>query len=263
MKKWRNDSGKPLSSLAWLEAHHAAKIKERTEFVLKILETKPRRIIDLGCGPGIWLDLFSQHMDAQCELVGIDSDSESIDNARMRAQSWPQRHRLICMNLDTADAEIPEGDVYLAFNIFPYIKNLKKLLALIAKKKPKPSRLFIRQYDGALLRLGPMSSMERIVVDASLQAAVLNSEQFKHYDMDRVIDLINSSEFVHKKLEFDKFERFSPYSREFSTYVRNCADWMAGLVNEEAQAILNNWIDTVENGKHSYCLETELVACLS
>ena len=33
MSKWHNKTGKPLSSLEWLEVHHNAKLDEREIFV--------------------------------------------------------------------------------------------------------------------------------------------------------------------------------------------------------------------------------------
>ena len=37
INNWRNKSGKPLSSLEWLSAHHKAKIDERIIFAKQVI----------------------------------------------------------------------------------------------------------------------------------------------------------------------------------------------------------------------------------
>lgn len=266
MVSWRNDSGKPLSSLSWLEAHHAAKLVERTEFVKAILSRKPRRIVDLGCGPGIWLDLISHHADLSCELYGIDADKNALLLAHERSARWPQKKHFEYMDLDTQARDLPEADVYLAFNIFPYVKRIDKLLETVRGKLTTGGVLVVRQYDGALLRLGPMDQRKRFMIDSALQASVLGSTQFRHYDMDRVFETINDSSFKSKTIEFDTFQRVAPYPREFVDYFYNSVQWISDLVSEEAQEGLVHWLERVQSGgsrASSYCVETEMVAWLS
>lgn len=50
-----NSEGFPLASTDWLAIHHRAKLSERGRFADRLAALKPRRIVDLGCGPGLWL----------------------------------------------------------------------------------------------------------------------------------------------------------------------------------------------------------------
>lgn len=266
MSNWHNESGRPLSAISWLEAHHKAKLDERTEFTKRIINKSPKTIVDLGCGPGIWLELFSQHADAGCKLYGIDADEGSIAHARNRSSSWAQQSSFQCLNIDTTPEEIPEADVYLAFNIFPYIKNISLLMETLRKRLKPNGVVVIRQYDGSLLRIGPMSPRDRSLIDTSLQSSVLGSSQFMHYDLDRVFEAISDSCFDDKKIEFEVFKRIAPYPDSFLTYFTNTIEWTLDHISEDAGIKLRNWYSKIklnEFRSSSYFSEVDLVAWLS
>lgn len=266
MTNWRNGTGKPLSSLSWLEAHHAAKLPERTAFVQEVVSRNPKRIVDLGCGPGIWLNLISQYVESSCELIGIDSDEETLRIAKNKATQWPQNKRFTCLDVDCEPNTLPEADIYLAFNIFPYVQNINGLFETIKNKLSANGALVIRQYDGSLLRLGPMGQRRRFLIDSSLQASVLGSTQFRHYDMDRVFEAINGSPFKNKNIAFETFQRVAPYPKEFLAYFENSVHWIRELLGEDAKEELTEWQQSVrmaDVSSGSYCVETELVAWLS
>lgn len=266
MSNWHNESGCPLSAISWLEAHHKAKLDERTKFAKRVINASTKTIVDLGCGPGIWLELFSQHAEASCRLHGIDTDEGSIAHASNRSISWAQEASFRCLNIDTNPEEIPEADVYLAFNIFPYIKNIDLLLKTLKKKLRPNGVIVIRQYDGSLLRIGPMSQRDRSLIDTSLQAAVLGSSQFMHYDLDRVFEAISVSCFDNKKIEFEVFKRIAPYPDSFLAYFTNTIEWTLDHISEDAGVKLNNWYSRIKLNEFrapSYFSETDLVAWLS
>jgi SAM-dependent methyltransferase len=266
MSTWHNESGKPLSSVAWLEAHHQAKLIERTEFAQRIAARHPRTIVDLGCGPGIWLDLLNEQVDRSCEIAGLDADECAIKNATDRSSSWSRKSAFKCIDIETEAHKIPEADVYLAFNIFPYLNNISSFIEIL-KSKVKPNGcIVIRQYDGALLRFGPMDPADRLDIEISLQASVLHSEQFKHYDLDRVFEAIQTSTFLHKEVEFEVFKRVSPYPPEFLPYLENTINWTLDLISEQAAIRLRNWITRHRDTNFtlpSYFSGTDLVAWLS
>lgn len=266
MSNWHNESGRPLSAIPWLEAHHEAKLIERTEFVKRVINNSPQRIVDLGCGPGIWLELFSQHAGPSCELIGIDSDECSIACAISRSYTWAQATILQCINIDTHPEEIPEADIYLAFNIFPYIKDINFLMETLRKKLRPNGIVVIRQYDGSLLRIGPMSQRDRTLIDTSLQSSVLGSSQFMHYDLDRVFEAISDSCFEGKEIEFEVFKRVAPYPDNFLTYFTNTIEWTLDHISEDAGIKLRNWYTGIKQNEFrtpSYFSEVDLVAWLS
>lgn len=267
MSSWHNDTGRPLASDAWLEAHHQAKLPERRAFANLIAQRAPRRIVDLGCGPGLWLELLSNIVSRDCQLFGIDSDEGSLQAARSRASAWPQASEFTALDFETQASELPDADVFLAFNIFPYVANPSGLLATIKSKLRPGGCLIVRQYDGALLRMGPMNDRDRQLIDMSLMASVVGSGQFKHYDLDRVFHSIASSPFDAKAIDFEVFRRVTPYPPEFQSYLGNTIEWTRKYISDEARGRLDAWRQTTGQGGStevpSYFMEVDLVAWLS
>lgn len=266
--KWHNESGKPLSSFSWLEAHHKAKATEREEFAKSIIRSKKgpiSRIVDLGCGPALWLDLFDKILPNDCEIIGIDSDQMALMEAKKIAKSWHREYQFIQADISNKEVEIPEADIFLAFNIFPYLKQPQEMLTLIKSKLFDHGMLAVRQYDGATMRFGPMKHENRLKVDKSLFNSVGESNQFHHYDLDRVYQILEESPFDKKNIEFELFFRKHPYSREFLTYYKNTIDWTSVYISEKAAECLKEWSDLYlgNNLKSSYFSEVDLVAMLS
>lgn len=267
MSSWHNETGRPLASDAWLEAHHQAKLPERKSFVHLIANRLPNRVVDLGCGSGLWLDLCAEALDSRCELVGIDTDQNSLDTARERLNHWPHKISFELLDIEKRSSELPEADIFLAFNIFPYITDLQGLLKSIRSKIRPGGCLIVRQYDGALLRMGPMDIRDRQLIDISLMTSVMGSGQFKHYDLDRVFEMLTQSDFAKSSIDFEVFRRVSPYPPEFRNYFLNTVDWTQKYVSDEAGERLRHWIEPRNDGaseKHpSYFVEVDLVAWLS
>ncbi|MBV2183026.1 MAG: class I SAM-dependent methyltransferase [Rhizobium sp.] len=267
MSNWHNESGRPLASDTWLEAHHRAKRPEREAFAKLIAQRNPRRIVDLGCGPALWLELLAGILPTDCELYGLDSDESALQLARSRSREWPQRAVFEQLDFETRPCVLPEADIFLAFNIFPYVSNPDAFLKAVRSKLRPGGCLVVRQYDGALLRMGPMRDEDRQLIDLSLMTSVLGSGQFKHYDLDRVFESIATSDYVSKSIDFEVFRRVAPYPPEFREYFLNMIGWTHGYISEEAKTRLKRWLEVrghgTQDSRPSYFMEVDLVAWLS
>lgn len=258
MVNWRNASGRPLASPEWLEAHHTAKLLERRRFVDMLAELQPRRVIDLGCAIGLWLELLDEALPPECELVGIDSDSEALALAEERSNHWQRSVQLHELDLESDAIDIGEGDIALAFNLFPYLPNPAGLVEAVAQSG---GALAVRQYDGAALRFGPMESRLRDSIEASLRASVASSGQFRHYDMDRVYTLLERAPFRNRKIAFEFFSRTAPFVESFVPYYEGTLAWTLDLLSEDAAGGLQTWLADPDSGR--YFFEVDLTAVLS
>lgn len=267
MSSWRNESGRPLASDAWLQAHHQAKLQERRAFAQRILKRHPRRIVDLGCGTGLWLDLLAANAPAQCELIGLDTDDAALNIARGRARTWQQSHRFDHLDFEAQIDQLPLADVFLAFNVFPYVSHPIALLEQLKGKLNAGGCLVVRQYDGALLRMGPMDDEDRSLIDTSLKTSMLGSQQFKHYDLDRVFASITASAYADQMFDFEVFKRTAPYPADFRDYLSNTIEWTRQYLSDDARECLDRWIEEQkimsESPSPSYFVEVDMVAWLS
>ena len=266
MGKWYNETQKPLSSKEWLLTHHKAKLPERKKFAQEIVRISPRKVIDLGCGTGLWLDILNSLLPNDCEFVGLDIDEESINTAKKLSSSWQRKCTFICCDFIKNTELIPSGDLILIFNMFPYIKNKKSFIQDIQKRLFHGGSIAIRQYDGASIRFGPMDTKVRLSLDLSLHTSVSGSEQFHHYDLDNVYKIIEESNFSSKKIDFEIFKRTFPFPEDFIPYYENTIKWTIQHLSEDVSNELEKWnqmyIKKIKTTA-SYFYEVDLVAVLS
>lgn len=258
----RNVSGRPLAGSAWLETHHRAKLPERRAFCERLARLSPARVVDLGCATGLWLEELDKVLPTTCEFVGLDSDEAALDEANRRARSWGRPMTFRHVDVDSADADIPEADLTLAFSLSPYLVRLDQLLSSLAER---PGSVAVRQYDGALIRFGPMSGEDRSLIEMSLQGSVGSSGQFRHYDLDRVLAAIGAAGFEHHEIGFELFERNAPFHPETAAYLEATVDWTLKHISEVARDRLEVWwrARARDPAIPTYVVEVELAALLS
>lgn len=257
-----NSSGKPLASNQWLEIHHRAKLPERTAFAKKLSLLKPHNIVDLGCASGLWLDLLDKFMPEECEFIGIDSDCESLEMAKNKSKLWNRKSKFLQLDLEKSVKHIPPSDLTLAFNIFPYIKNLGQFISVLSSRIPR-GVLAVRQYDGASIRFGPMETAKRQQIENDLRTCVENSKKFHHYDLDRTFTVINMSSYKIQECEFELFARTSPFKDDFIPYYKEMLEWTCQNISDVSENYLRRWITEISNETYRYFYEVDLVALLS
>jgi len=259
----RNATGRPLASASWLQAHHRAKLAERTRFAATLASLRPNRIVDLGCGTGLWLQLLDSLLPPECEFIGFDSDPEALAVASGMIRGWTRPARFELCDLEADAASIPAADLTLMFNIFPYLTNPGSTLDILSHR-PGKGALAVRQYDGDSMRFGPMDTASRAAVESSLRVSTLGSEQFRHYDMDRVFELLHGPWFTERSIGFELFARAAPFPPEFIDYAERTLRWTSDLVSEEAATYVDSWRhEILRRDGSGYWLEADLVAVVS
>lgn len=257
-----NSTGRPLADSVWLDNHHKAKIPERTAFAKRLTELHPNSILDLGCASGLWLELLNDYFPKECEFIGIDSDEESLYLAQKRSKSWDRKVTLMHLNLEENVEQIPSSDLTLAFNIFPYIKDLASFVEALSLKSSKGT-LAVRQYDGASIRFGPMPTIERQNIEVDLRIATENSNKFHHYDLDRTFDVLKKSNYKSKHFEFELFERSSPFPKDFIPYYKEMIEWTCQHISDKSAEYLHKWMNEDPAMIDRYFYEVDLIALLS
>jgi SAM-dependent methyltransferase len=257
----RNPSGLPLAGSEWLVAHHRAKLPERRAFSEQLAALGPSRVLDLGCGPGLWLDELDKLLPPECEFVGVDSDEATLSQAAQRAERWQRPVTFECLDLESATA-LPDADLTLLFNVSPYLPQVDALLADLAQRG---GNVAVRQYDGAALRFGPIETQDRAMIEDALRAAVLGSGQFRHYDLDRMYTAIEQAPFRSRDVSFELFARTSPFPAEFMEYYTGTLEWTLDLLSDAAGERLRAWWERrkVDARLPAYFVEVDLVALLS
>lgn len=262
MVSQENSTGRPLADANWLASHHKAKLPERTAFAKRMAELKPNSVVDMGCASGLWLEILDQFLPPECEFIGIDSDDELLSMATQRSKSWDRKVAFLQLDLEHDASKIPACDLTLAFNIFPYIKDLDSFVDALSRRNPRGT-LAIRQYDGASIRFGPMPTPIRQEIEVELRVATESSRRFHHYDLDRTFNVLRNSSYQHCNYEFELFERSSPFPLDFIPYYQGTLLWTCQFMSDKTAEYLRTWIDTDPLMLNRYFYEVDLVAMLS
>lgn len=106
--KWHNF---PDDRKVWYEMFQA-----ENDAVLKFVESRqPRRIIEIGCGPGRFIDLFvNMGLDRFQEIVGIDCDSEMYKECSSRFRGYSPKIKILRMEVRY---DLPYDDNHYDFAI--------------------------------------------------------------------------------------------------------------------------------------------------
>ena len=265
--QWTNNSGSPLANNDWLEIHHAAKLNERQLFVESHLSDKIQTIVDLGCGTGLWLDCYNSIAPNNISFIGVDYDKDSITKAMNRSKHWERNVSFFQGDVINNNFDIPSAELYLLYNILSYIPeyDVLDLLTRIIKVKPNKAKIVIRQYDGAAIRFGPMSTEDRIEIDTSLHSSVAYSKHFNHYGMDNIFEVINNLNCLTKHITFELYEKKSPYSPNTMKYIKNMLHWTQNYLSDSSAEKLVMWKEKYlkDQAPPSYFTEVDMIATLS
>ena len=262
MNSQENSIGKPLADANWLEIHHLAKLPERVSFAKRLAALNPRSVVDLGCASGLWLELLDRFFPSECEFVGIDSDQESLNIAIKKSNSWKRKVSFLKLDLENDVLQIPPSDLTLAFNIFPYIKDLDAFVKALSLRTSKGT-LAVRQYDGASIRFGPMKTLDRQNMESDLRLALEVSQKFHHYDLDRTFNSLRNSAYEYCEYGFEMFERISPFTDDFIPYYKETLNWTGQHLSVASAERFFKWISEDPLMLNQYFYEVDLVALLS
>jgi hypothetical protein len=155
--------------------------------------------------------------------------------------------------------QIPEADLTLAFNIFPYIPDADRFLEILYSLN-QANRIVVRQYDGGTMRIGPMPVDDRAAMDSSLQASLNSSSEFSHYDLDRTYSAIRNSSYTLEDVDLEVTQRIAPFPQEFVDYFDGTVAWISEHLSEEARRGLSRIVS--KDRTRLYFAELDLTAVL-
>ena len=129
-------------------------IRER-ERILNLIAgvTRYQRILDIGCGPGIFFDRL---LDIGDEIHGIDISERMIELASERFEKHPERDRI---HLKVGDASLkldfPDAffDLVLAIGVLRYMSSWESTLSEI-RRISKPAGTLSATFFSAFLHTG-------------------------------------------------------------------------------------------------------------
>lgn len=117
-------------------------IKSTVDWVLSHCKDEALKILDLGCGPGLYSEMLAK---LGHHVTGVDFSQNSIEYARKKAES--KNLQIKYLNKDYTKLELPENQFDLVILVYtdfgPLLPGERELLLKKIKTVLKPGGLFI------------------------------------------------------------------------------------------------------------------------
>ncbi len=252
-----NECGLPLNAIEWLVTHHRSKLVEREEMIQDLHLQRGSRIVDAGCGPGIWTPLLARAVGPRGHIIGVDLSAEALVTARLRSQGEWYEHQISYKQGSMEHLPVSPGSIDAIFsaNVSQYLPNPVETFAALGQYLLPGGRLAIKDID--------FGTMHFSGVEAELQARVFEARA--NWERQRWLDesyLFEDSwvgsklagylqEAGYKDVQEKKYRivRSAPLAADFRAYLQGITDW---FVCEGAPflsaADRQRWLECFEEG---------------
>lgn len=165
------------ASSEWLSLHFAAKSDSRLKEFLNLPIQRGDRVLDVGCGPGIFGSYISHMVGDDGRYVGVDVDKESIRYAINRlSTNYIKNWTFICSDFDYAIDNCAEFDVVLFSNSLSYARFPIDIVSKISSAMKRGSKIIIKDFDAAAIHVSP--------VDIKMWSSLIDVAMNKKYESD-------------------------------------------------------------------------------
>lgn len=193
------------SATAVLQAEVRTRLMEQLDY----LETPPRRILDLGCGPGVASRLLKQRWP-KAEVIGLDLALPMLQQAR-REQRLLRRFSRVCADVRRLPLADASCDLLFSNLCFQWVEALPALLAELRR---------VLRPDGMLL----FSSFTQGTLDELREAFAVADPGHPHVSafatVQQVGDAVLAAGFRNPVLDTDRFTLTYVHARELMRELR-------------------------------------------
>ncbi len=253
-----NECGLPLNAIEWLVTHHRSKLVEREEMIQDLHLQQGSRIVDAGCGPGLWTPMLARAIGPRGHIMGVDLSAEALVTARQRSQGEWYECQVSYKQGSMEHLPVPKNSIHTIFsaNVSQYLPDPVKVFAMMGRYLLPGGRLVIKDID--------FGTMHFSTVDPALQARVFQARA--HWEKQRLLEegyLFEDSwvgsklaaylrEAGYEDIQEKKYciVRSAPLDPDFHLYLQGITDW---FVCEGApcltQAEKKHWLQCFADGK--------------
>lgn len=158
-----------LSGIQWLLDHHHTKAAERSQMVADLGFEVGDRILDLGCGPGLWTSMFAQKVAPTGDVIGVDVSAQLIDHAVSRLDNDPSSDVIYFARGEFSQVPFRDRtfDAVFLGNCLSYARDPAGVIQEMKRVTRSNGRVVSKEFDDATFIFHP--------VDAHLTAKVLQA----------------------------------------------------------------------------------------
>ncbi|HEX6479291.1 MAG TPA: methyltransferase domain-containing protein [Ktedonobacteraceae bacterium] len=248
---YMNECGLPLNSIEWLETHHRSKAPERTQMIRDLHLERGSRVVDAGCGPGLWTPMLARAIGPRGRITGVDISTEALVTAQRRSQGKWYAPQLQLRRGTLEQLPVQPGTAHMIFsaNVSQYLPNPISTFAAMGRYLAPGGRLTIKDID--------FGTMHFSNIDADLQTRVLRArEQWEQIRVEqdypfedswvgsKLAGYLRAAGYVEVEEKSYRIVRRFPLSQDFRFYLQGIAEWFvcegAPLLDEEDR---KSWLE--------------------
>jgi ubiquinone/menaquinone biosynthesis C-methylase UbiE len=252
-----NECGLPLNAIEWLETHHRSKLRERERMIQDLHLKEGSRIVDAGCGPGLWTPLLARAVGQHGRIIGIDVSAEALVTARQRSQGQWYEKQVLYKQGSMEFLPVASGSVHLIFsaNVSQYLPEPVETFAALGRYLVPGGQVAIKDIDFGTMRF--------YNVDPILQARVFQARE--DWERQRLLEgyifedswvgsklsgYLRAAGYDHVQERSYKIVRQAPLTPEFRSYLQGIAEW---FICEDAPFLerdeVKRWLQCFKDGE--------------
>lgn len=252
----KNECGLPLNAIEWLETHHRGKLREREKMIRDLHLNPGSRIVDAGCGPGLWTPLLARAIGPHGHIMGIDLSAEALVTAQQRSQGEWYERQVVYKQSSMECLPVPFGSIHAIFsaNVSQYLPEPVETFAALGRYLVPGGRLAIKDIDFGTMRFS--------AVDLELQARVFQARKawegqrtgYAEYTFEdswvgsKLVDYLRAAGYEDVEEKKYQVVRHAPLDPDFRAYLQGITDWFICedapfLAQEDAERWLQCFAD--------------------
>lgn len=221
-------------NINWLVDHHKTKKKERSRMVDSLNLKSGDKVLDLGCGPGLWTPIFAEKVKPSGKVIGIDISGDLLDYARENLKNTPLKDIIEFRQADLNDIpfEDNEFDVVFFGNCFAYVKDHSKVLEELKRVAKEGGRVVAKDFDGAIIIFHPIAPhLQLKVLTANSKGLEENppNPPFDNYAGRKMHGFFLHAGFKNITTKTYAIQKVPPLTPEAIRYITGNAEWYAKI----------------------------------
>lgn len=171
--------------IKWLLDHHKAKEGIRHQMVNDLDIQVSDKVLDLGCGVGLWSFMMADKVGNEGKVTGLDFNDDFVDYAVIILQNKAQYKEIVDFvkgDFLSVPFEDNSFDISFCGNCFAYVTEYQKFIEEQKRVVKKGGRIAIKDFQGSVLVIHPINPLLTLKVMTATAQSLENNPPNPSFD---------------------------------------------------------------------------------